>query len=92
MKVVLNKCFGGFVLSDYVADLLDVNPYCDPDDVRYSPQLVAYIEAFGSKRCSGIHAELKVIEIPDTYTDIELNEYDGIEFMTYVVNGKIYHA
>ena len=92
MKVVLNKCFGGFSLSQYAADLLGVDVYGDPDEVRFDPQLVAYIEAFGSKRMSGSYAKLEIVEIPDNYTDYELDEYDGIERITYVVDGKIYHA
>lgn len=92
MKIVLNKCFGGFSLSDYAADLLDVNPHCDPEEIRYDVQLIAYLEAFGTNRISGKYAELKVIEIPDNYTDYEIDDYDGIERITYVVDGLIFHA
>jgi redox-sensitive bicupin YhaK (pirin superfamily) len=35
---------------------------------------------------------LRLVEIPDTMTDWEKNDYDGIETITYVVDGKIYHA
>ena len=92
MKIVLNKCYGSFSLSQYAADLLGVDTYCDPDEVRYDSQLMAYIEAFGSERISGNYAKLEIIKIPDNYTDYELDEYDGIERITYVVDGKIYHA
>ena len=92
MKIVLNKCYGGFSLSQYAADLLGINDYCDPDEIREDVQLIAYIESFGSKRVSGKYASLQVVEIPDSYTDYEINDYDGMEVLTYVVDGKLHHA
>lgn len=92
MKIVLNKCYGGFSLSQYAADMLGVDCYCDPDEIREDVQLIIYIESFGSKRVSGGSANLRVVEIPNSYTDYEINDYDGIEVLTYVMDGKLYHA
>ena len=41
---------------------------------------------------SGDYAKLKVVEIPDNFTDYEINDYDGVETLIYVIDGKIYHA
>jgi hypothetical protein len=40
---------------------------------------------------NGACAKLKVVEIPEEATDWELNEYDGLESITYVVDGKLHH-
>lgn len=94
MKIILNKCFGGFGLSDEAYELMgfELDSYYNPDDVRKDPRLIACIEALGSERCSGFCAELQVVEIPDNFTDYEIDDYDGWERLTYVIDGKIYHA
>lgn len=95
MKIILNKCFGGFSLSDYAEELMgfELDSYYDPDDIRTDAQLIAYMEAFGSKRMSdSTFSKLVLVEIPDTFTDYEVNDYDGWEHLTYVVDGKLYHA
>ena len=90
MKFVLNKCFGGASLSDWAVKQLNLNSSYEAD--FDSPEVIDLIERYGSKKVSGSCALLKVVEIPDTATDWECNDYDGLESITYVVNGKIYHA
>ena len=92
MVFVLNKCYGGWSLSDWAVEQLGVedNYSCLTDEQL--DNLIQLINEAGSKKCSGSAAKLKVVEIPDTCTDFELNEYDGIEIITYVVGGKLYHA
>ena len=89
MKFVLNKCFGGFSVSDWAAEQLGLEfGY----EARYDdPRLIELVEKFPDK-ISGDCAKLKVVEIPDNCTDYEFDEYDGIESIIYVVDGKIYHA
>jgi len=48
------------------------------DDVRKDADLIAIIEEYGSRKCSGMCASLKVIEIPDD-VEWEIDEYDGLE-------------
>lgn len=92
MTYVLNKCFGGFSLSQFACDALGVDDaYADLTSEQMG-QLVNLIKEHGSEKCSGSYAELVVVTIPDNYTDIEWDDYDGIERITYVVNGKLYHA
>lgn len=90
MKFVLNKCFGGGSMSEAATEILDRNNHYDFDNTDID--LIALIEKHGSDFCSGSYAKLEVVEIPDDATDWELEEYDGIESITYVVGGKLYHA
>lgn len=90
MKIVINRCFGGFSLSDdAVRRLYLESPYSDIE--RTDPRLVALVEE-DAEMASGYCAELAVVEIPDTATDWEVDEYDGAESIIYVVDGLIYHA
>ncbi len=80
MKIVINKCFGGYGLSKEAYEYmgLDWDDYgYEFDDDRTNPKLVECVEALGEK-ASGDFASLTVVEIPD---DVEwfIDEYDGIE-------------
>jgi len=83
MKVVINKCYGGFSLSPEAiqryADLKGVhaNSFHDRDIPRNDTALVRVVEELG-KQADGRHASLKVVEIPDG-TEWIIDEYDGIE-------------
>lgn len=91
MLMVLNKCWGGFSLSEQAAEVLGLDSgYSDIDPT--DPDLIALIRERGSDWVSGRCAHLCIVEIPDEATDWEMNEYDGIETITYVVDGKLYHA
>lgn len=88
MKMVLNKCFGGYSVSQACADALGEKSCYMVD--RFDPRLIEMVER-DSAWASGSCAKLKVVELPDGVTDWEINEYDGIESITYVVNGKLGH-
>lgn len=94
MTFVLNKCFGGFSLSQFAADRLGLKSVYDFDgsDLPMVDALASLITEYGSEKCSGRCAKLKVVIIPDNCTDYEINDYDGVESITYVVDGKLYHA
>ena len=94
MTFVLNKCYGGFSLSDFAAKKLGLEDEWDFDcgDELMVDALASLIVEFGSEKCSGDCANLQVVEIPDDCTDYEVDEYDGFECITYVVGGKLYHA
>lgn len=92
MVFVLNKCYGGFSLSPFAVERLGVDSeYADLDSLQIDA-LAALITEYGSEKCSGRSAKLKVIEVPDTITDSIIEEYDGIEVLTYVLDGKIHQA
>lgn len=88
VKIVINKCYGGFGLNDaalqVLADRLHVTvdavqdmQYRDFLEFRTNPELVKLVEEMGAN-CWGAFAELKVVEIPDDVSWY-IDEYDGIE-------------
>lgn len=87
MKIIVNNCYGGFSLSKEITDKITFNR-----NIRTDPELIKLIETKGSKYCSGAYADLIVCEIPDNVTDYIINDYDGIETIYYVLNGRIHSA
>ena len=85
MKLVINNCYGGFELSEKAREMLGVNPY---DIKRNDPKLIQIVEELGEK-ASGKSANLQIVEIPDEITDFDISEYDGVETVIYVMDGKI---
>lgn len=80
MKIVLNKCFGGYSLSEEAYKYLNIpgDGYgCDFKENRTNEKLIECVEALGDK-ANGDCAKLSIVEIPD---DIEyyIGDYDGIE-------------
>lgn len=86
MKFVLNKCYGGFDLSEEAQEILGQADY---EIKRDDPDLLALIEEKGIQFVQGKYAKLKVIEVPESATDFTLDEYDGWERIIYVVDGKL---
>ena len=87
-KIVINRCYGGFSLSDAAEqrykELAGIN---DPDwgywDVaRDDPYLVQVVEELGEEADGGF-ANLMVVEIPAD-VNWEIDEYDGIEHIAEV--------
>ena len=92
MTFILNKRYGGWSISDFAMEQLGLNshyPYMDEVDEK---KLAELINTYGSEKCSGRSAKLKVVEIPDNATDWNIEEYDGIERIVYVVDGKLNYA
>lgn len=83
MKIVVNRCWGGFGLSQEAYEALGAewdgygysHRYSDND--RADPKLVEVVERLGD-RANGSCAELRVIEIPDGI-DWYIDDYDGME-------------
>ena len=92
MKIVINKCFGGFGVTEAVFKELGknwtgygylCNEYfnIDSDDYnayRAHPDLIRAIEIVGIEASTGELAELEILEIPDD-VDWYIDEYDGNE-------------
>ena len=91
MKVVINRCYGGFGLSDECAIALGavLKQFGDyfyqefpngkrAQNYRTDPKLIRLMETKGSEWCSGSFAELKVVEVPDD-VEWEIHDYDGME-------------
>lgn len=100
MKILVNKCYGGFDVSEMFMDYwrekhseLGIGKIYSFmfNDKRTDPEVIALVEYLGEK-ANGRYSRLVVIEIPDTVTDWAINEYDGMERITYVVDGKLRYA
>lgn len=86
-KLVINRCFGGFSLSDQAwAEWCRRKGWNSDDEnlhdrmiERDCPILVEIVEEMG-ERANGDFADLKIVEIPaDVFW--ELGEYDGQEWI-----------
>ena len=82
MKVVVNRCYGGFGLSEEAYEYLglawDGHGYKYNDhDKRTDEKLIECVERLGYK-ANGIFADLEVVEIPDD-VKWEIDDYDGVE-------------
>lgn len=87
MKIIINDCYGGFgVRNDIMEkyDLYEINS----EDLRTNSVLIDLIES--GKEISSEYARLQVVDIPDESTDYIIDEYDGLESIIYVVDGKIH--
>ena len=85
-KIVINKCHGGFGLSDAamrryaeIKNIEDVDSICTYDICRADPALIQVVEELGVKSFDK-YAELHIVEIPE---DVSWNvqEYDGLEWV-----------
>ena len=81
MKVVINRCYGGFGLSEKAMKFLGVGSEW-PDIARNDPKLVECVEKLGEE-ANDTYAELKVVEIPDD-VNWKSGEYDGLEWVEEV--------
>ena len=88
MKIVLNKCYGGYSLSKEACNYLGIE--CDDYNIsfefsetkgRTNENLVKCVEELGAK-ASGRCADLEVVEIPDN-SFYKIEEYDGYETVYY---------
>lgn len=87
MKVVINNNWGGFGcgVDETTRDWLRQFRY--DGNKRADTELVRFVENNPDK-CG----DLIVIELPNEATDFDIQDYDGIETMVFVVDGKIYYA
>jgi hypothetical protein len=92
MKIVINKCYGGFGLSEEAEELYiqkkNISGSLRGDILRNDSVLVEVVETLGDK-ASGIYSKLKVVEIPDDVTDWRIEEYDGWE---HIAEGRKWYG
>lgn len=92
MKIVVNKCFGGFWLSKKDCEYLGEMPFIyNSYNRRTDERLVKCVESLGHD-ASDKYANIVIVDIPDNATDYRIEEYDGREKVLYVIDGKIYDA
>ena len=82
MKVVINRCYGGFGLSEEAVKYLGGYEWgtYERGYNRDDPDLVRCVEELGTK-ADGRYAQLKVVEIPDGVA-FTVEDYDGMEWVT----------
>ena len=68
--------------------------YALNDDVNEADDVIVneHEHAYDIGKASGFCANLRIVEIPDDYTDYYINEYDGAETLIYVKDGKLHWA
>lgn len=88
MKIVVNRTWGGFRLPTEFANTYGASSVYD-DWNRLDDALIDWVETHD---CKDGTSNLVVVEIPDSATDFRISDYDGMESILYVVNGKIYQA
>ena len=92
MKIVINKCYGGFGLSKEAEELYvqkkNISGPLRGDILRNDSVLVEVVETLGDK-ASGKYSELEVVEIPDDVTDWRIEEYDGWE---HIAEGRTWYG
>jgi hypothetical protein len=77
MKVVINRCWGGFDLSDKAMAMFKALGGNNADSDRDNPILVKVVETLGEE-ANTEYSSLKVVEIPDG-VDYYIDDYDGME-------------
>lgn len=87
MKIIINTCYGGFSFNETAIQRYGIQTYDDDTATRTRADLIEAIES--GEDLSGSYAKLEVVEIPDEATDFAIEEYDGMEDIIYVVNGKL---
>lgn len=86
-KIVINKCFGGFGLSEEARILYEklsgkhVEEYECFENSRDDEILVSVVEQLGDE-AGDAYAELEIIELPDNSYWL-IDDYDGIETVYY---------
>lgn len=89
MRIVVNKCYGGFHLPEEFCTAYGFDRYDEID--RTDTNLANFVQANGGMVRDSL-ACLQITEIPDEVSDWEISEYDGYESVIYVLDGKIHHA
>lgn len=98
MKIAINRNYGGFHLSEEAVEFLkkkgideeDAFDYIYGDIKRDNSLLIETIESV--EYVNNTFSSIEIVEIPDEATDWTINEYDGLETVIYVLNGKIKYA
>lgn len=96
MKILINGCYGciGFSkgFKEFHPEFFDEYGWFDHYNqaLRSNQKLIAAVERYGIEEACGKHAKLEITEIPDEATDYYVNEYDGMETVIFVVDGKLH--
>lgn len=87
MKIVINNDYGGFGLGASEKCRQFIGRSYDFDETRTDQELIDFIKTHPNE-CG----DLIVVTIPDAATDWTIWEYDGLENVVYVLDGKMHYA
>lgn len=96
MKIVINNDYGGFWLDDSVLKAIGSDDtFGRAKETRTNKTLIDFVES--GFRFEGFKEDeeftLSVVEIPDEgVTDWDIYDYDGVEWVVYVLDGKLHSA
>ena len=87
MKVLINKCHGGFGVSKEFLNHLKTLKLIEEDGTKYSVErnnqlVIEEIIKFGIDKANSKYAELQIVEIPDG-CNYSIGEYDGKEWIEH---------
>lgn len=88
MKVVYNNDFGGFAWPGEIYQKFGIHWNRHDRKNRTNPDIIAALEAYLS---TNPDSDLRVIDIPDEATDWMIVDYDGLETVYCVIDGKLYY-
>ena len=86
MKVIINNDFGGFGVKHEIMERLGYQNEHDWD-LRTDERLIKMVE--DGKDVGDDYSALVICTLPDNTTDWDISDYDGMETLLYVVDGKI---
>jgi hypothetical protein len=87
MKIIVHNEWGIFEVPKEVQELIDCDEYNDSREIRTDLRFINWLE-----KHNYYEDEFKIIEVPDNTTDFAIADYDGMETLYYVVDGKIYEV
>lgn len=89
MKIVVTRVYGEFRNPTISLDPFEVkSPFRYDRSIRCDPILVKVVENYRSN--NNELPSLMVVDIPDESTDWIITDYNGVETVHYVVDGKIH--
>lgn len=89
MKVVVNRAWGCFRVPKEICEALGCDSFGQFYDGREyigrdNPDLIECLEEYGLENTT-----LEIVDVPDTATDWRISDYDGMETILAVIDGKI---
>lgn len=90
MKVLVNNQYGGFHIKDEIVEKIwgkERALFIDEDEMRVNAELIAMKER--GEDIEDNCCDLIIVNVPENATDWMVTEYDGLESLYMVVDGKI---
>lgn len=89
MKLIINSCFGCFAVNVNILKKYGIQT-SNEEDLRTNKKLIELIES--GVYCNTNYSKLRIVDIPSEATDYYIENYDGVETVLYVLDGKIIFA